>query len=392
MGAWSSANGDTASKPAGRRGVRASDGLLAGVVFLFTALGAADAAAAPLQIEAVALLAVAAAPLVAHRRWPLAVFAVTVVAHTAYLLAGFPEAYEWLATIVALGSVARARGWRFTAPIAGMLAVAPIAARTAQRGLQGLDAQTLLMLLGLTTAVTVGEWLRTRHAYLEEARERARLAELTRQQEAHRLVHEERLRLAREVHDVVAHAIASINVQAGVGQHVARRNPERALDALSQIRHVSRAALDDLRSALGMLRDDRGDAPEPEARLDDLDRLVTMARDAGLDVDVAIEGRRPDLSPQVEHAAYRILQESITNAVKHAGMARLTIAVEYQPQQIRIHVEDDGDPPAGSLSEGHGLRGLRERATAVGGTIHIGPRGHSGFAVLARLPVNAPAG
>lgn len=369
-----------------------ADVAVTAAVFLFMTFGAIDAAR-DVSGAAVLMLAVVAAPLVAHRRWPLTVFVTTFTVQLGYymvglVLEGFPEAYEWLATTVALGSVARARGWRFASPIAVLLATLPIGGAVAARGLDGLDAEALLTVLGLTAAVAIGESGRSRQAYIEEARERARLAELSREHEARRKADEERLRIARDVHDVVAHAIASINVQAGVGEHVAHRDPDGAVAALTQIREASRTALDDLRAVLGMIRDDDGDrAPDHSAGLDDLGRLVALARDAGLEVEVAVSGNRGALPRHVERAAYRIVQESVTNAVKHAGDAHLCIAIGYQPEGVDIRVENDGAGPVGPVTEGHGLRGLRERAADVGGTIKAGPRDRGGFAVHAQLPV-----
>lgn len=369
-----------------------ADVAVAAALFLFMTFGAIDAAR-DISGAAVVMLAVVAAPLVAHRRWPLTVFVTTFAAQLGYEFValahdGFPDAYEWLATTVALGSVARARGWRFAAPIAVVLAALPIGGAVAAQGLDGLDAEALLTVLGLTAAVAIGEAGRTRQAYLEETRERARLSELSREHEARRQADEERLRIARDVHDVVAHAIASINVQAGVGEHVAHRDPDGAVGALSQIRKASRTALDDLRAVLGMIRDDEGDrAPDTAAGLDDLDRLVALARDAGLEVEVAVSGDRGALPRHVEQAAYRIVQESVTNAVKHAGDAHLWIAIAYQPERVDICVENDGAGPVAPVTEGHGMRGLRERAADVGGIVEAGPRDGGGFAVHAQLPL-----
>lgn len=380
------------SRDGARGWIAPVDVAVAVAVFLFMTFGAIDVAG-DVSATAVMLLALIAAPLVGYRRWPLTVFVATLAAQLGYYMLalardGFPDAYEWLATAVALGSVARDRGWRFTAPIAVALAALPIGGAVAEQGLDGLDAEALLTVLGLAAAVAIGEAAHTRQAYLEEARERARLAELSKEQEGRRQADEERLRIARDVHDVVAHAIASINVQAGVGEHVAQRDPDRALVALSQIREASHAALDDLRAALGMIRDEMGDRPpDAAASLDDLDRLVTMARDAGLEVDVAIRGDQGALPGSVEQAAYRIVQESITNAVKHAGDAHLRIAITYEPEAVDIRVENDGVRSTAPITDGHGLRGLRERAADLGGTVNAGPRDGGGFAVHARLPV-----
>jgi signal transduction histidine kinase len=253
-----------------------------------------------------------------------------------------------------------------------------------------LDAEVLLAMAGLSTALVAGEWIRARREYIVSTVERARLAELGREEEARRRVDEERLRIAREMHDVLAHSLASINVQAGVTLHVLHKHPAQAEDALKSIKAASAEALQELRTTVGSLRGVESNSD----RLDRLDALIEPARNAGLRVRVHTLGRRYKLPAHLDLAAYRILQESITNSIRYAGPAQLTITLDYEPDHLRIRVEDDGvglQQTAPSDGTGKGIAGMRERAAAVGGTVEAGPLPDRGFAVRAVIPVRETA-
>jgi signal transduction histidine kinase len=206
--------------------------------------------------------------------------------------------------------------------------------------------------------------------------------------EAERLrVEQERLGIAREVHDVVAHSLAMINVQAGTGAHVADRKPEAAKAALLEIKEASRSALNDLRATLAVLRSDSGAEHTPTPGLDRMNELTANARAAGLSVRVHGEPG-DDLPTHVSTAAYRILQESLTNTVRHAASAS-TVDVWFERSDgvLALTVADDGQGSAsGTNGSGNGLRGMRERADALGGSVTAGP-GEHGFRVSARLPI-----
>jgi signal transduction histidine kinase len=223
--------------------------------------------------------------------------------------------------------------------------------------------------------------------------ERAELAERFRDEETRARVDAERLRIAREVHDTVAHAIAIINVQAGVTAHVLDKRPEQARDALRTIEQTSSRALHEMRAILGVLRD--GDDREPYPGLDQIHELTGKARDAGLDI--AIEQTSPitPLPSAVGSAAYRIVQESITNVIRHVGPTRVTVALEPGIDTLRIRVVDEGrrDPahvPATSTT-GRGIVGMRERCQLLGGDLDAKSRPDGGFEVTACLPL-APVG
>jgi signal transduction histidine kinase len=207
---------------------------------------------------------------------------------------------------------------------------------------------------------------------------------------------EERLRLARELHDVVAHAISVIAVQSGVGAHVAKTQPEEAAKALAAIEVTSRAALIELRRLLGVLRQEG--EPEgslaPVPGLADLDALLAEVAKAGLGVRLRVEGTPSPLPAGVDLSAYRIVQEALTNVVKHAGPARAQVVVGYRDHDVTVEVTDDGrgvTAPTGDgrARVGHGLIGMRERVQVFGGDLEAGPRPGGGFRVAARLPLAA---
>jgi signal transduction histidine kinase len=238
-----------------------------------------------------------------------------------------------------------------------------------------------------------GDGLRTRRAYLAGLEERARYLEETREEEARRRVADERLRIARDLHDVIAHSIASINVQAGSAIHVMDRRPEQARDALLAIKSASSEALAELRSTIGPLRADDHDAPRaPTPSLARLDPLLETAARAGLPVVVGVRGEPRPLPAAVDVAAYRIVQESLTNVVRHAQAHEATVTLDYKAAFVELEVTDDGGGGNGaSGAPGHGIAGMQERAEAVGGQVEAGPRFSEGFRVWARLPISMEA-
>src|SRR5918992_2264215 len=202
----------------------------------------------------------------------------------------------------------------------------------------------------------------------------------TREAEGRRRLGEERLRIAREVHDVVAHSMVAINVQAGVAAHLLDRDAEQARDALMQIKRTSGEALDDLRSTLGILRDPEQGAPTgPAAGLADLDAVASQLRTSGMDVTVDVD-TVAGVPTTVGSAAYRIVQESLTNVLRHANAHAISVVVRADQDMLTIVVADDGTGPVGpSTGSGAGLRGMRERAEALGGTLHAGPGAEGGW-------------
>jgi signal transduction histidine kinase len=236
---------------------------------------------------------------------------------------------------------------------------------------------------GLASLLGATEWARL-------ARQRSLALAEGRRQEALRRAGEERLRIARDLHDVVSHNISVINVQANTALHLMDRQPERARLALTTINEVSKHALVELRTVLGVLRDvDEGAPRSPVSGLAQLDGLLENSRATGLDIRLVEEGERRPLPVEVDLAAYRILQESLTNCARHSGGERVTVRLWYGDGELTVDVADDG---AGVSHErvkgsGKGILGMSERAKAVGGSLHAGPRPAGGFLVHARLPL-----
>jgi signal transduction histidine kinase len=247
-------------------------------------------------------------------------------------------------------------------------------------------AQVIALAAWLLVLATVAEVIRMR-------RERALEAERMRDEEARRRVTDERLRIARELHDVLAHNISLINVQAGVALHLMDEQPGQARSALATIKAASKEALGELRSVLGVLRQvDEGSPRRPTPSLARLHDLVTGAQSAGLTVRTEIEGDVRPLPASVDLAAFRIVQEALTNATRHAGpAATTTVRVTYGPTDLTVLIEDDGrGAPSMNSPGGSGIVGMRERVAAHGGDIEVGPRPGGGFRVRARLPLDGP--
>ncbi len=242
------------------------------------------------------------------------------------------------------------------------------------------------------SAYLFGSTVRNRRLYTQELEERAIALERERDEEAKRAVADERLHIAQELHDVVAHSMGVIAVQAGVGAHVIDNDPAEAKKSLEAISHTSRATLTEIRRMLGVLRADAGAEYTPAPSLADVDHLVRDIRAAGVEVEVRAEGDDTgELPPGVEFTAYRIVQEALTNVLKHAGKARAEVLLTYEPTALRIEVTDDGRGVNGNASTGgHGLMGMRERVGVYGGSFEAGPAAGGGFRVAASLPYGAP--
>jgi signal transduction histidine kinase len=341
------------------------------------------------------LLIVGAAALLVRRTHPVAALAGTVIPAFAYDLLNFPGGLCTIAVGVALYSVADAGHVRtgigaIVAVVGGFLGIGVVFGRG-----HVFDLVTALWFAGwLVASLILGETTRSRRAYLEEVEQRALEAERTREDEARRRAGEERIRIARELHDILAHRISMISVQSGVGAHLMDRDPDQARRALVAVNQASKEALQELRATLGLLR--QVDAPEPRSPapgLAQLEGVMASATAAGVEVRLDVSGRPRDLPTGVDLAAYRIVQESLTNVIRHARAATARIAIAYRRTEVVIEVEDDGrgvdegegEPVAGG---GNGLIGMRERATALGGELEAGPLAGGGFRVLARLPVD----
>jgi signal transduction histidine kinase len=232
-----------------------------------------------------------------------------------------------------------------------------------------------------------GSTLRNRRLYMEQLEERAASAERERDEQSKRAVADERLRIAQDLHDVVAHSMGVIAVQAGVGAHVIDTDPAEAKKSLDAIARTSRITLAEIRRMLDVLRADSGAEYAPAPGLADLGRLVHDVAATGLDVDVAFDGSATQIPPGVDFTAYRIVQEALTNVLKHAGPAHAHVLLHYEPSALGIEVVDDGRGVNGRAQPGgHGLIGMRERVGVYGGSFEAGPRTGGGFRVAVRLP------
>jgi signal transduction histidine kinase len=330
-----------------------------------------------------ALLVVSAAGLLVRRRWPVAALAVTAVPVWVYLALGFPGGPVFLAVIGALVT-AITRGHRvaaWTALALGYPAFAWLAPWVGDRPLPPAGA-----------AVGVAAWLLVFAVVVELAktrRERAAEFRRTRAEEARRRAGEQRMAIARELHDVLAHHMSLISVQAGVALHLLDEQPEQARTALTAIRQASKESLGELRSVLELLRHGEEGAPRaPAPGLEALDELVARTSAAGLPVTVEVTGTPRPLPAAVGLAAYRIVQEALTNVTRHAGRpATATVRLRYGPDELAVEVTDDGPGAEDTSGTGSGLLGMAERAAALGGHLEAGPRPDGGFRVAARLPV-----
>ncbi|MFI6938888.1 sensor histidine kinase [Streptomyces sp. NPDC050418] len=332
------------------------------------------------RVVGAVLLAGGGLALAARGRAPLAVLVVTALCALGYQTAGF----EVLSVpyLVAVYGAVRAGHHLFTVitTVALFLALHVGALLfhdgTAREALG--QARGTLEVAWLIAAFAAGEALR-------QAERRAAEAERSREETARRRADEERLHIARELHDSLTHQISIIKVQSEVAVHVAKRRGEEVSEALLAIQEAGREATRELRATLEALRDD---ATAPPRGLDDLKELVERAGRGGLDVTLTVEGRRGDVPAAVSRSAYRIVQEALTNVVRHADATTAAVGVEHRPGTLTLRIDDNGRA-TGSHEPGLGLLGMRERVTALGGRIETGPRAEGGFSVRAELPVEA---
>jgi signal transduction histidine kinase len=233
----------------------------------------------------------------------------------------------------------------------------------------------------------VAEVSRQRAAYLQQVEQRAADAERTREEMARRRAGEERLRIARELHDSLTHSISVVSVQAQVAVHLARKRGEDVPDALLAIQEAGRDAMRELRATLDVLRQPAEEREQPGSGLERLHELVERARSAGVPATVSISGQQRSLPAALDRAAYRIVQEALTNVARHAGPVSASVLIRFAPDQLTVQVDDDGRATLEVVpSPGMGLTGMRERVTALGGQLHAGPRPEGGFTVRALLP------
>ena len=328
-------------------------------------------------------------PFFFRRRAPFATAIVTTAAVTLMLVLEYPSNTQTQMVLVSAYTLAsHGEGVRRVLGFAGIeVGVGTVAAV----GAPGASTSEIILAGAFyAAAYFFGSAMRNRRLYLEQVEQRAAIIEREHAEAAQRAISDERLRIAQELHDVVAHSMGVIAVQAGVGAHVIDTDPAEAKRSLEAISTTSRSTLTEIRRLLGVLRADDEGGYEPAPGLADLDRLVSDIRGAGVTVEVRIDGDRHELPPGVDLTAYRIVQEALTNVLKHAGPASVTVTVGYEPDAVRLEVVDDGRGVNGRAGRGgHGLVGMRERVGVYGGMLETGPRVGGGFRVAARLPYGA---
>ncbi|CAM4437672.1 histidine kinase [Nocardia ninae] len=318
--------------------------------------------------------------LAARRTAPLAVLAVTGLCALGYQAVGFDvPAVAFLFAVYA--AVRAGHRWITVAASVTLLAALPLAALVSlhDAGAAFAQARDALEIAWLIAAGAAGEALR-------QAERRADEAERTREETARRRADEERLHIARELHDSLTHQISVIKVQSEAAVHVARKRGEEVPEALLAIRQAGREAARELRATLEALRDDSTTPPQGLAHVPE---LVARARTTGLDASLTIEGQRQDVPAAVDRTVYRIVQESLTNVARHAAAATASVRIDYRPDALVVRVDDDGTATTTTASApGVGLLGMRERVTALGGHLRAAPRSEGGFSVHAELPVD----
>jgi signal transduction histidine kinase len=329
-----------------------------------------------------------AAVLPFRRRWPRSALAVCIALYVAALALGTLAPGSAVAVVIAAYGVTDRLDRRAAAPVSIAAVGVVVGASIVVELATGLDTRSLPMGLWVALAGAVGDATRSRRAYVLAVIERARRAEQTREAEASRRVTEERLRIARDLHDAVAHQISVISLNAGVASSALETRPERAREALATIRTASRDVLGEIGSMLTVLRtpDEVGGREQPGlARLGD---VVESVRVAGWDVVVRDETAGEPVPLGVDIVAYRVVQEGLTNALKHSGARRADVTVEFAPDQLRLEVRDDG--PGGFAQGdglGHGLIGIGERVKAYGGDMSAFVSATGGFVLRASLPL-----
>ena len=343
------------------------------------------------DLVAIALAVAQGVPLVARRRAPLWVLVAVWAATAAFVGLRYPPVTTALAgAAVATHGVAAYRsspsGHRQAALTAALVvALAVIAMAIGYSVTEG-----VALLLLFVSAWVMGDRARTRREYLEALEERAQLLEREREAQVQAAAGAERTRIARELHDVIAHGVSVIVLHARGAKEVLDEAPDLARHSLDLIEHTGRDAMQELRTVVGALRTDVPEAAQPQPGLDNLDELVRRTEAAGLSVVVAIEGTSSVLPTAVDLAAYRIVQEAVANTLKHSTATTARVVIRYEDDRLLVHVTDEGPSrDHGESPAGYGLVGMGERVSMVGGDLRTGPRHEGGYEVLAVLPFGA---
>ena len=326
-------------------------------------------------------------PLAWRRRQPLAVFlAIAAAAVGVFQQAPYAGLTAVMIAAYSVGTYSRHR----LLSLGVIIATATVIATVFHAGWPPLPDASAPYVIALSMWL-VGNAIRSRQLRADAFADRATRLEREREQATREAVAAEHARIARELHDVVAHSVSVMVVQAGAARHILSKSPQQADEALRAVESSGREAMAELRHLLGLLnQDDDQVALAPQPGLDQLDSLVRRVGEAGLPVTLHVEGRTRPLPPGLDLAAYRVVQEALTNALKYAGLARTDVILDYREDELKIEVLDDGPgrSAAAGTGAGHGLVGMRERLALYGGTLEAGPRLERGYAVRAWLPLD----
>lgn len=345
----------------------------------------------PMDWLGYALTVAACLTLVGRRRWPGATYLICLALGLSYLGLDYAHGPAQFPVVVALYTLAVARPRRLSI-LAALVATVMLAVVGGLTDPHGWVNTATIGAPGWTAAATALGWaVANRRAYIAEIQDRADRAERTREEGTRRAIDAERLRIARELHDVISHTMSMIYLQASAAVHVSAEQPQEATRALVTIKTASKEGLRELRAILNVLRQaDETEPNHPTPGLGQLDVLVSTANAAGLTTTVSISGDPTPLPPSIDLASYRIVQESLTNALRHAGPTTVEISIGYQGDSLVIQVDDHGN---GATRENHsdgsraGIMGMRERAVTLGGLLEAGPRADGGFRVRTQLPL-----
>lgn len=369
----------------------ARDALIAGFVGTLVAAGIATTTQPPedhvaADAVAYALGVGAAVPLLVRRRWPAVVLLVVAALHVAYHMRGYPDGPPYLAFVVALFTVAHMGRLRLAVAVGAVVGGGSVLQRWLGEGEPLFGLLMVVDVAFLTVTVLLGDTLHSRRAWAAEVRDREAQAAVERERAARRRMEEERLRIARELHDVLAHTVAVISVHAGVATDTFDDEPEVARGALGTIRSASQEAIDEVEATVSLLRGSEGTPRTPTPGLAQLDELIEKARGSGLRVPFSIERPAVPVSRSVELTAYRVVQESLTNVVRHAGATTASVTVTVADEALSVAVTDDGCGDNG-WKAGHGINGMRERVSALGGWFEATSE-PGGFTVRVWLPLH----
>jgi signal transduction histidine kinase len=379
------------------------DGILAVALIAVGLISLAEAGPGPTaefsrspDVWNVLLVVLMTAPVVMRRRYPVAVLTLVSLAWVVERLAEYPATLGIWSIPLALHAVgseveAKRSGRVAGAAIAGLVAFTALGAVT-----ESVPWSTVILMAAFTIIPYIlGREIHERRRRTAELEQRANEAEHRREQEARRAVRAERQRIARELHDIVAHDMTVMTVQASAARRLLRQDPERATTALEAVEAAGHEALQEMRRLLDVLRPQAADtARTPQPGLTRLDDLVRQMQDAGLEVEVAVEGEPAPLPAGVDLNVYRIIQESLTNALKHGGpRTKARVVLRYHASAMEVEVTDDGRGAAvglaGNGSSGRGILGMRERAALLHGDIAVGPRPGGGYRVKTSIPLAA---